>query len=167
MNSKLTAINSLDKKFVGRDASAIPIEVVSAKGNYVYDSAGKKYIDFVMGWCVGNIGWGVEEVEKRIRNFKGPNYVDPSYLYKPWTELAEILAKLTPGKLQKSFRATGGTEAVEIALQAALAHTKRTKFISIEGSYHGHSIGAMSVGQPTFESILKIFCRIVTRSNFL
>jgi len=39
---------------------------------------------------------------------------------------------------------------VEIALQAAMSHTKRVKFISIEGAYHGHSIGAMSIGLNTF-----------------
>ena len=66
-------------------------------------------------------------------------------LYGPWVELAALLAELTPGKLRKSFRATGGTEAVEIALQLAMAATGRPGFISIEGSYHGNSIGAVSV----------------------
>lgn len=139
-----------DALFLGRDVPAVPIEVVKTQGNYVYDAKGKRYIDFLMGWCVGNIGWGVPEVEEEIRNFHGPDYVNPFYLYKPWVELAEILAKITPGRVIKSFRTTGGTEAVEIALQAAMSHTKRTKFISIEGSYHGHSIGAMSVGMSYF-----------------
>ena len=70
----------------------------------------------------------------------------PGHLYAPWVKLAELLADITPGKLQKSFRATGGTEAVDIALQAALAHTGRRKFLSIEDSYHGNSITARSVG---------------------
>ena len=74
-----------------------------------------------------------------------PDYVLPSCLYGPWVELAALLAELTPGKLRKSFRATGGTEAVEIALQLAMAATGRPGFISIEGSYHGNSIGAVSV----------------------
>lgn len=81
--------------------------------------------------------------------------MNPAYLYASWAELAELLAKITPGKLTKSFRATGGTEAVEIALQAAMSHTKRYKFISIEGSYHGHSIGAMSIGSSDFRSWYK------------
>ena len=67
-------------------------------------------------------------------------------MYKPWAELAELLADLTPGKLKKSFRATGGTEAVEIALQVAMAYTKRRKFISLEDSYHGNSIATLSIG---------------------
>lgn len=144
-----------DKKFLGRDGEPRNMEVVCSEGNYIYDARGHKYIDFFMGWCVGNVGWGVKEILKKIKRFNGPDYVSPGYLYKPWTELAELLAKITPGKLMNSFRATGGTEAVEIALQAAMAHTKRYKFISIEGSYHGHSIGAMSVGSSDFRSWYK------------
>lgn len=139
-----------DAKYFGRGFPPVPIEIVKAKGSFLYDANGKKYIDFLMGWCVGNIGWGVEEIKNAIREFDGPEYIRPFYLYKPWVELAELLAKITPGKLTKSFPATGGTEAVEIALQAAMSYTKRTKFISIEGSYHGHSIGAMSVGSSEF-----------------
>jgi len=144
-----------DNKFIGRDIPPIPIDVVKSKGSYLYDSSGKRYIDFLMGWNVGNIGWGVKEIESTIKKFNGPNYVNPRYLYKPWVELAELLAEITPGDLQKSTRATGGTEAVEIALQAAMSHTKRQKFISIEGSYHGHSMGAMSVGDSNFRKHYK------------
>lgn len=144
-----------DKKYLGRDIPPVPIEITGSKGDYLYGPRGEKYIDFLMGWCVGNIGWGVREVLDRVSRFKGPDYVNPHYLYKPWAELAELLAKITPVNLVKSFRATGGTEAVEIALQAAMAHTKRYKFVSVEGSYHGHSIGAMSIGSSDFRSRYK------------
>jgi 4-aminobutyrate aminotransferase-like enzyme len=144
-----------DKKYLGRDIPPNPVEVVKSKGSFLYGANGRRYIDFLMGWNVGNIGWGVKEVNDKIRKFIGPNYVNPYYLYRRWVELAEILAKIVPGKLTKCFRATGGTEAVEIALQAAMAHTKRHKFISVEGSYHGHSIGAMSVGDSQFRNHYK------------
>jgi len=141
-----------DKRFLGRDIPAAPIEISGAKGSYLYGPRGEEYIDFLMGWNVGNIGWNQEEVNCEIRKFAGPNYINPNYLYQPWSELAELLAKVTPGNLEKSFRVTGGTEAVETALQAAMTYTKRSKFLSIEGSYHGHSIGAMSVGMSDFRS---------------
>ncbi len=144
-----------DKKYLGRGGGPKKLEVAHSQGNYVIDAKGRKYIDFYMGWCVGNVGWGVKEIIREVKKFNGPDYVSPNYLYKPWSELAELLAKITPGNLTKSFRATGGTEAVEIALQAAMAHTKRNKFISIEGSYHGHSIGAMSIGMSGFRSWYK------------
>lgn len=148
-------VKKIDTKFLARDLPPEDLEIVKSEGNFLFDSKGKKYIDFLMGWCVGNIGWGNKEIKKRISRYKGPDYVRPEYLYKSWAELAALLAKITPGKLQKSFRATGGTEAVEIALQVAMSHTKRHKFISIEGSYHGHSIGAMSVGSSDFRGWYK------------
>lgn len=144
-----------DKKYLGRDSIAGMLSIAKTKGSYVYDEHGKKYIDFFMGWSVGSIGWGQKEIIKAIKKFDGPTYVSPGYFYKGWSDLAELLAKIAPGKLVKSFRATGGTEAVEIALQAAMCHTKRKKFVSIEGSYHGHSIGAMSVGSSDFRSWYK------------
>lgn len=139
-----------DKKYLGRDKAALPVQIVKSQGSYLYGPRGEKYIDFLMGWCVGNIGWGNTTVLKKRKNFVGPDYVNPRYLYQPWAELAKILADIMPGQLVKSFRATGGTEAVEIAMQAAMSHTKRYKFVSIEGAYHGHSIGAMSIGDSNF-----------------
>lgn len=134
-----------ERRFLGRDLTA-ELEIRKSSGNFVFDEKGKKYIDFVMGWCVGNLGWGNAELTKRIRNFNGPDYVYPGYSYKPWAELAELLSKITPGKLAKCFRATGGSEAIEIALQAAMVHTGRQKFLSLEDSYHGDTIGALSIG---------------------
>lgn len=144
-----------DKKYIARGSAPKDIVITQSHKEYLYDSTGKKYIDFVMGWCVGNIGWDNAVVRKSIKDFSGPDYVLPSYIYRPWVELAELLAEMTPGKLQKSFFATGGTEAVEIALQAAMSHTGRKHFISVEGSYHGHSIGAMSVGENDFRKHYK------------
>ena len=142
-----------DKKYLGRgEGQPKNIEVKSSRGALVYDERGKEYIDFVMGWCVGNIGWNLKELDRQIKKVNVPTYISPTYYYKGWSELAELLAKIVSGKLVKSFRATGGTEAVEIAMQAAMTHTKRSKFISIEGSYHGHSIGAMSIGSSDFRS---------------
>ena len=148
-------IQQKDKKYLGREGDTLKLVIARTDGSYVYDDKGKKYIDLFMGWCVGNVGWSVPEITDEIKKFNGPTYVTPSYFYKEWVDLAELLAKITPGGLVKSFRATGGTEAVEIALQAAMSHTKRHKFISIEGSYHGHSIGAMSVGSSRFREWYK------------
>lgn len=140
-----------DQKYLGRDVPATDIEIVGGEGSYLIDSTGKRYVDFLMGWCVGNLGWGIKEIRDRISNFDGPDYVNPYYLYQPWVELAEKLVKITPGKLSKSFRATGGTEAVEIALQAAMAYTNRQKFISVAEGYHGHSLAALSLGISSFK----------------
>jgi acetylornithine/succinyldiaminopimelate/putrescine aminotransferase len=144
------ALRERDEKFLGRDAPAEDVVVAHSEGSWLVDPKGRRYVDFVMGWCVGNLGWGHQEIRKRLREFDGPAYVVPSFLYRGWTDLAELLVGIAPGRIRKAFRATGGTEAVEIALQAAMAHTGRRQFVSIEGSYHGNSIAAMSVGSSEF-----------------
>jgi 4-aminobutyrate aminotransferase-like enzyme len=134
-----------DKRFLVRHSPAEEPRIVRSDGPYLIDARGRRYIDFVAGWCVGNLGWGDRQVRAAIRGFKGPDYVHPSHLYTPWAELASLLASVAPGRLRRCIRATGGTEAVDIALQAAMLHTGRRGFVSIEGSYHGNSIATMSV----------------------
>lgn len=135
---------------MGRDSPAEDVELVGARGSYLQGADGRRYVDFAAGWCVGNLGWDVREIRARLRRFQGPDYVHPSHLYGPWAELAQQLAAITPGRLQRSYRATGGTEAVEIALQLAMAATGRSNFASIEDSYHGNSLGTMSVGASAY-----------------
>src|SRR3954469_23058601 len=134
------------KRFLVQNGGNADIEVARARGNYVYDARGRKYIDFVMGWCVGNFGWARPALRRRVHAFDGPDYVYPNYTYEPWRELAELLVGLAPKGLSRCCRATGGSEAVELALQAAMLHTGRRKFVAIEDAYHGNTLGAMSVG---------------------
>jgi len=122
------------------------LRVQRSEGHYVWDTRGKKYLDFLMGWCVGNFGWGNALMEKPARAFKGPDYVYPGFDYPPWDELAELLVSIAPEPLAVCFRATGGSEAVDLALQAALIHTGRRKFLSLEDSYHGNTLAGLSVG---------------------
>jgi adenosylmethionine-8-amino-7-oxononanoate aminotransferase len=137
-------LRQLDRRFLAREDEPEDVEVVRTEGCYVYDERGRRYIDFLSGWCVGNFGWGNREITKRPRR-RRPDYVNPEYLYRPWVELARLLAEITPGRLEKTFRATGGSEAVDMALQIAMASTGRRKFVSVEGSYHGNTIGTISV----------------------
>jgi acetylornithine/succinyldiaminopimelate/putrescine aminotransferase len=122
------------------------IQVVRTTDEFIYDHLGKRYIDFNSGWCVGNLGWKRKEIQSKINPAKIPDYIAPGYHYQGWVDLAELLASIAPGELQKSVRATGGTEAVEAAMQIAMLYTGRSKFLSVEGSYHGNSIGTLSIG---------------------
>jgi adenosylmethionine-8-amino-7-oxononanoate aminotransferase len=72
------------------------LQIAATNGSIVTDPRGRKYIDFVMGWCVGNFGWRPAAIAKAIERFKGPDYVYPGYAYAPWTELARLLASLAP-----------------------------------------------------------------------
>jgi 4-aminobutyrate aminotransferase-like enzyme len=143
------ATTAAENRYLAREMPA-EIQVVKSDGSFLTDEKGKRYIDFVMGWCVGNFGWGNAVLVKKAAQFKGPDYVYPGYTYQPWVELAELLASITPGRLTKSLRATGGSEAVDLALQMAMVHTGRQKFISLEGSYHGNSLAGLSVGASEY-----------------
>lgn len=131
---------------LAKQAEAGSVEVADAAGDYVTDVDGRRYLDLGMGWCVGNLGWKHPRIEAAMRTADVPTYVHPSYRYRPAEELAERLLSFAPGKLRKVFRATGGTEAVEIALQAAMLATRRHGLLSLEEAYHGNSIGTLSIG---------------------
>jgi acetylornithine/succinyldiaminopimelate/putrescine aminotransferase len=133
-------------RFLVQNGGTADLEVARARGNYVYDTRRRKYIDFIMGWCVGNFGWARPALRHRIHAFTGPDYIYPEYAYKRWGELAQLLVGLAPEGLTRCCRATGGSEAVELALQAAMLHMGRKKFVAIAEAYHGNTLGAMSVG---------------------
>lgn len=135
--------------FVARESKP-EFRVRRLRGDFLEDESGKRYIDFVMGWCVGNFGWYNQALRRRAARFEGPDYIYPGYGYAPWGELGRLLLSLAPRRLAKCFRATGGSEAVDLALQAAMVHTGRTRFLSIEGSYHGNTLGALSVGSSEY-----------------
>jgi acetylornithine/succinyldiaminopimelate/putrescine aminotransferase len=131
---------------LARESESRGVAVVRSQGGYLIGQRGKRFIDFTSGWCVGNFGWNDRSIRAAFRNFKGPTYVYPGYRYKAWDELAALLGDLAPGNLAYCFRATGGSEAVDLALQAAMVHTGRRKLVSLEDSYHGNTIGGLSVG---------------------
>jgi acetylornithine/succinyldiaminopimelate/putrescine aminotransferase len=149
------AVRASNEKFLGRDTEPEDFVVSRAEGSFVFDDRGRRYIDFIMGWCVGNLGWNNPTLNKAVRSARAPTYIYSYYSYKGWSQLAELLARIAPGNLRRSFRATGGSEAVEIAMQLAIAHTGRTKFLSLEDSYHGNTFGALSVGASAHREKLK------------
>lgn len=132
-------------EYLFRDSEPRSIDVVAADGNYVVDRNGKRYLDFMMGWCVGNAGWNKEEILRSLRAFKGPNYVSPTSKYQRWEDLAKKLVSLLPGGKGTCFRATGGTEAVELALKIARAYNRRKRFMAFNDAYHGQSFACMGL----------------------
>ncbi|HTL35544.1 MAG TPA: aspartate aminotransferase family protein [Kofleriaceae bacterium] len=139
---------------LGRLSVPEKLQIVSASGNHVRDARGRTFIDFQMGWCVGNLGWNPPEIVARVQRFRGPFYVSPNDLYAPWSQLAKELVDVAPGKLARAFRCVGGSEAVELALQLAMSATGRTKIVSLEGAYHGNTFGARSIGEGDVDAKL-------------
>jgi adenosylmethionine-8-amino-7-oxononanoate aminotransferase len=128
-------------------------KVAWGKGSYVYDAAGKRYIDGSCGPAAYCIGHGNEEVNAAIacqldKIAHGYRY---TFTSDPLEELTEIVRTQAGNGLERMVFVTGGSEAVEsclkIALQyhAARGEISRRRFIARERSWHGNTLGALSV----------------------
>jgi taurine---2-oxoglutarate transaminase len=124
-----------------------PINAHSAKGSYVYDRDGKKYLDFSSQLMNVNIGHGNQRITKAVaKQMEELSYVYPGMATDVRGELGKKLAEITPGNLTKSFFTLGGAEAIENAIKLARIYTGRHKIITHYRSYHGATYGAISAG---------------------
>jgi putrescine aminotransferase len=125
----------------------------SARGMIVSDYSGNEYIDCLGGYGVFSLGHSHPDVVAAVREQLEMMPLSSKIFFgKPLADLAELLAKVAPGRLQFSFLCNSGAEAVEGALKAARMHTKRTEFISTVGGFHGKSFGALSAtGRELFK----------------
>lgn len=124
-----------------------PIVVASALGSKITDETGKVYTDLYAGISVVNAGHNNPEVAAAAKAQIDQLVHCCSYVYhvKPVADLAEKLAEVTPGRLQKTFFANGGAEANEGAMRMAKQFTKKQEFIALQGSFHGRSLATLSI----------------------
>ena len=124
-----------------------PLVVTHADGAYVYDESGKRYIDCYSGIAVVNAGHGNPEVREAAKRQIDKLIHCSSYTYyvEPVADLAERLAEITPGRLQKTFFSNSGAEGIEAALRLAKAYTGKREIIALERSFHGRSLGTLSI----------------------
>ncbi|EMY35232.1 hypothetical protein D477_005486 [Arthrobacter crystallopoietes BAB-32] len=133
-------------------ADELPL-IVRGQGAYIYDDAGKKYLDGLAGLFVVQAGHGREELAGAMSRQASELAFFPvwSYANRPAAELAERLAGLAPGGLNKVFFTNSGSEAVESAWKLAKQYFKLTgrplkhKVISRMTAYHGTTQGALSI----------------------
>jgi adenosylmethionine-8-amino-7-oxononanoate aminotransferase len=127
------------------------------KGVYLYDNNGKKYLDAASGAVTANIGHGVSEIIDAMNvQAKKVSFVYRSQFTSEAAEtLAKKIAELLPGDLNWSFFVNSGSEATETAMKMAIQHWQekgmmtKTKIISRWVSYHGITLGALSMsGHP-------------------
>lgn len=142
-------------KLLARDAEAFLHQSVStpclnaiakAEGIWIEDTAGRRYMDF-HGNNVHHIGYGHPRLKAAItEQMDALPFAPRRFACEPAMELAEKLASITPGDLSKCLFATGGSDAIEIALKMARASTGRFKTLSFWDAFHGAGFGASSVG---------------------
>src|SRR5438270_2460281 len=123
-----------------------PIVVDHAKGSYLYGVDGRRYLDFASGIAVTNLGHGhptvIEAAKAQLDRLVHTSVVAH---HQPAIQLAERIAALAPGKLDKVFFANSGAEAVEGAIKLARYVTGKSALIAFQGAFHGRTYGALSL----------------------
>ncbi|CAN5862985.1 4-aminobutyrate--2-oxoglutarate transaminase [soil metagenome] len=124
-----------------------PIVIERASGAIITDSQGRDFVDCFAGISVVNAGHCNPEVLAAAHAQMDKLVHCCSYLYhvEAVADLAEKLAAITPGRLEKSFFANSGAEAIEGALKLARLYTGKTEFVALTASFHGRTWGASSI----------------------
>lgn len=127
-----------------------PVVLDHGEGVYLYDTDGKKYLDFGSGIAVCAFGYSDEELKQALKDQIDKVVHVSNYFYsQPLRDAAEGLARITG--MEQVFMANSGTEANEGALKLARkyalmkGYTDRSEIISMEKGFHGRSMGALSV----------------------
>ncbi|MFZ5596516.1 MAG: aminotransferase class III-fold pyridoxal phosphate-dependent enzyme [Bacillota bacterium] len=119
---------------------------VRGEGNYLYDSGGKRYLDFIAAYGALPFGYNPPEIWQaleQVRSENEPSFIQPSALGAAG-ELARRLVELAPGNPAYVTFTNSGAEAVEAAIKMARSATGRPGIISTANSFHGKTLGALS-----------------------
>ena len=123
-----------------------PLILDRGSGKHVYDIDGKEYLDFFGGIVTISLGHCDQEVTSKVCDqIKRLQHTSTLYPNVPIVSLAEKLAQITPGKLQKSFFTNSGTEAIETSILLAELYTKSHEIIALRHGYSGASLLAMNL----------------------
>ncbi|MTI57666.1 aspartate aminotransferase family protein [Geosporobacter ferrireducens] len=118
---------------------------VKAEGMEVWDSEGRVYLDFLGGYGALNLGHNPREILEAVKKVMTRPNILQTALNPMASVLAKNLAAMTPGDLQMTFFCNSGAEAVEGAIKLAKAATGKNRILYCEGSFHGKTVGALSV----------------------
>jgi len=129
------------------------IPIRRGQGVWLEDFDGRRYLDAVSSWWTNLFGHAEPRIGAAIAAQAGQleQVILAGFSHAPAIELAERLVALTPAGLDKVFFADNGSSAVEVALKMSFhAHqnqgeTSRTRFLALENSYHGETLGALAV----------------------
>ena len=131
-----------------------PIPIRRGHGVWLEDFDGNRYIDAISSWWVNLFGHANARINaaitQQMENLE--HVILAGFTHEPVVRLSERLVKLAPAGLTRCFYADSGSAAVEIALKMSFHYwrnrgrDKKTRFISLANSYHGETLGALSVG---------------------
>lgn len=129
------------------------IPVSHAKGVWLYDHDGRRYLDAVSSWWVNLFGHAHPRINAALRDQleRLEHVMLAGFTHAPVVELSERLSALTGGALGHCFYASDGASAVEIALKMSqhywrnLGQPEKNRYLHLAGSYHGETVGALAV----------------------
>jgi adenosylmethionine-8-amino-7-oxononanoate aminotransferase len=129
------------------------VPVARAEGPWLFDFEGRRYLDGVSSWWVNLFGHAHPAINAALADqlAKLEHAMLAGFTHAPAIELAERLARLSPGGMGHAFYASDGASATEIALKMAFHHwanrgrPEKSRFVSLAGGYHGETVGALGV----------------------
>ena len=140
--------NDFDRYLAKTTPHPMGLAIQKASGSYLWDTDGKKYLDFVAGVSACSVGHCNPRVVRAIQQQSDAYLhvmVYGEFAQKPVTELAKKLLGMMPDNHQKIYLTNSGTEAIEGALKLAKRATNRSEIVAAKNSYHGSTQGALSV----------------------
>ncbi len=154
-NNQMTGLTLEDQNVYLQVYKRFPLALKKGKGVYVKDFNGKKYLDAFAGIAVNSLGHAHPEVVKAItKQAQKLIHISNFYVSKPQVELSKKLLK-TSG-MERVFFANSGAEAVEGAIKLARKYAtskgKKGNIISMEGCFHGRTLGTIATGKKKYQT---------------
>lgn len=137
----------------------LDLEFVHASGAVVSDRDGRSFIDCIAGYGNLNVGHNAPEIiEAVVAELRSPRPFNWPFVGGAHARLAQRLAQIAPGELECSLIVNSGAEAVDSALKLARLATRKPLIVAAQGAWHGFTLGALSVSEPSmcrsFEPLL-------------
>ena len=138
-----------------KDHATFPIiPIKKGQGVWLEDFDGNRYLDAISSWWVNLFGHANSTINAALKDQLDSleQVIFAGFTHEPAVNLAEKLVEITPGGLSRCFYADNGSAAVEVTLKMSFHYwrnqgqTQKTKFITLENSYHGETLGALAVG---------------------
>jgi acetylornithine/LysW-gamma-L-lysine aminotransferase len=157
-----------EDKFLGNLYQRFPVTIEKGLGAHVWDTEGKEYIDCMGGYGVALLGHQNKRVTDALKSQLEKIITVHSSLYnKTREEFLENLFKVAPKNLSQVHLNNSGAEAIEAAMKFARKFTGKPEMVAMNGSYHGKSLGALSITfNPKYRKAFKPLVEKVSFSPF-
>jgi acetylornithine aminotransferase/acetylornithine/N-succinyldiaminopimelate aminotransferase len=151
---KFNEVKELSSKYLFQNYGRIDLSFTHGEGCYLYDAEGNKYLDLVAGIAVNSIGYSHPEWVKAMQEQVSKlTHVSNLYYVEEQAKLAEKIASITPGDLDRTLFVNSGAEANEGALKLAVKYTGRTKIMAALNGFHGRTAAALgATGQTKYQA---------------